>query len=142
MMTSENNYLTITEAIEYSKISRPAIYAALKKGKLKAVKRGYFWQFTRENLDAYRVSKYNRDDREFNGERIFSPEKGTFSIGQAARILGYELNSPYTPQRLYYLIRRGELKVSRFGSSFIISKEVLIKLIEREKGVVRESKRA
>ena len=141
-MTEKHEYLNMKEATQYARISRPAVYAAMQKGKLKAKKVGHFWQFTKEDLDAYRLSKYNRDERCFNGEKIFSIEKGTFSITQAAKIMSHELNAPYNRHRLYYLIRRGQLKVSRFGCSFIIKRETLIDLIEKERGLVHVGIRA
>jgi excisionase family DNA binding protein len=134
-MAEKDDYLSMGEACRYIHVGRAAIYAALKKGRLHAIKIGYYYAFAREELDRYRLNKYNRDERRMNGERIFDVQRGTFSVHQASKILSDELKVAYNMQRLYHLIRTGQLKVTKCGATFVISRETLIDLIEKEKQI-------
>jgi excisionase family DNA binding protein len=140
-MTQKDDYLSMREATQYTKVTRAALYAAMKKGRLKAKKVGFHYKISIQELDRYRMHKYNRDERTVNGERIFDVEKGTFSVHQASKILSEELKKPYSTQRLYHLIRTGQLKAGRYGVTFIIQREDLIELIEKEKQVKNEDYR-
>lgn len=141
MLSKDEDFLAMKDVIEYAKIGRAAVYAAIKKGRIKAEKHGNFWKVSRQEIDRYRINKYNRDEREINGERIFSVEKGTFSVPQVAKIIHVELKIPYNVQRVYHLIRTGQLKCSKCGATFIVKREHLIKLIELERNVKNEDYR-
>lgn len=140
-MEKPDDLLSMPEIIAYAKIGRAAVYTAINKGRLKAVKVGYYWMVSRSEIDRYRMSKYNRDEREINGKKIFSVEEGTFSVSQAAKIISDELKMAYSTQRLYHLIRSGQLRAGRVGATFVIHRDHLIELIEKEKGVKIEDYR-
>ena len=129
------------EVTRYAKVTRAAIYAAMKKGRLKAIKVGMHYKISKAELDRYRMHKFSREERTVNGERIFDVERGTFSVYQVSKILSQELNRPCNTQRLYYLIRTGQLKTSRCGKTFVILREDLVDLIEKEKQVKNEDYR-
>ncbi len=137
MTEKHDELLSMPQIIAYAKIGRAAVYTAIKKGRLNAVKDGYYWKVYRSEIDRYRLSKYNRDEREINGKKIFCVEEGTFSVPQVARIISDELKIAYSIQRVYHLIRSGQLRASRTGTTIVIKREDLIELIEKEKGVTR-----
>jgi len=135
-MSDENEvYLNIKQVIEYAHIGRPAIYAAMKKGRLVGKKFGTKWMISRQEIDRYRLNKYNRDSRVISGKPIFSIEEGRFSVNQAAKILSFELNCAFPMQRVYYLIRTGQLAASRVGTTFVIKRKDILDLIQKEKHI-------
>lgn len=141
MKYNDEDLLSMNEITEYARVGRGAIYAAIKKGRLKAKKVGVTWKISREEIDRYRVTKYNRDIRQIDGERIFDVEKGTFSAPQVAKILSEELQIAYSIQRVYHLIRTGQLKSHKRGATFVINRDSLVKLIELEREVKNEDYR-
>ena len=140
-MKKDDEFLLMKDVTQYTHTGRAAIYSAIKKGRLKARKEGRFWKISPEQIDRYRITKYNRDEREINGEKIFCVEKGTFSASQVAKIISDELKIPYRVQRVYHLIRSGQLKAHRVGATFVILREDLRELIEKEKNVKKEDYR-
>lgn len=136
-----DEFFSLREAAEYAHVTRQAIYVAVKQRGLKATKKNGAWYITREDLDAYRSNKYNRDLRkEENGEYVFDMDKGHFSIQQVCKVLSATLGRPYSIQHLYYLLRTGKLKGFRKGAAWVIAKEDAIDLLERERE--KESKMA
>jgi hypothetical protein len=141
MKEKEDDYLEMRQITEYIHLQRAAIYAAMKKGRLKGKKIDGRWKISRRDLDIYRLTKYDRDIRTVNGQKLFCPEKGTFSVNQCAKIVSDELKRDYAMQRVYYLIRTGQLRCHKVGATFIVRREDLIDLIEKEKRVQREDYR-
>jgi len=141
MTEKPDDLLSMPEITAYAKIGRAAVYTAIKKGRLTAVKDGYYWKVYRSEMDRYRLSKYNRDEREINGKKIFCVEQGTFSVHQVSKIVSNELKIAYSVQRIYHLIRSGQLLASKVGSTYVILRDDLIALIEKEKGVKFEDYR-
>jgi excisionase family DNA binding protein len=134
MSTKEEKFYSLREAGKYAKMCRQAIYQAIKKGKLKAEMINRQWHITKTDIDDYRANKHNRQDREINGERIFDPEKDRFSIQMAAKWASVELKRPFPEQRLYYLVRTGQIRAYRTGTSWIIMREDLEKMVNEEGG--------
>lgn len=131
---SPEGKLSIAEAAEYTHVCRQAVAVAIYKGQIKAEKICQRWYTTKEDIDAYRANKYNRDEQMRDGEKLFDPEKGRFSVGQVAKVMSAELGRAYPTHRVYYLLRTGQLKALRKGSSWIIAKEDAIELLQRERG--------
>jgi len=129
---------TIAGAAEHSHVSRQAIYVAIKNGRLMAEKRGNKWFITPEALEDYRINKYNRNMRKINGELIFDMEKGFFSTSQVLTILSDVLKRPFNSQRLYYLLRSGSVPAFRCGSAWVIKKEDVIQLCEKETKIQKD----
>lgn len=122
-------FFTLQQAATYAKVTRQAIYLAVKKRGLIAHKKGNRWFITQEDLDAYRASKY---DRSKNAPHKM--EQGEFSVLQAAKILSLPRSEGGSGQlvpdhHIYYLIRVGELKAFKKGSSWVIRKEELEELL-------------
>lgn len=106
--------VSITEAAKLNKVTRQAIYVAIKLNKLKAQKDSARWTIDLEDLAEYRKHKYSRARSTYNGELIFDASKGYFSVNQTAK----KLNVP--PQKIYYATRSGKLKAERKGAAWVI----------------------
>lgn len=114
-ITSEDKkVVSITEAAKLNKVTRQAIYVAIKLNKLKATKETTRWTISLDDLEAYRRQKYSRAKSTFNGELLFDNNKGYYSVNQVARML----NVP--AQKIYYATRIGLLKAERKGAAWII----------------------
>jgi excisionase family DNA binding protein len=115
----ENKLVSITEAAKLNKVTRQAIYVAIKLNKLKARKETTRWTIHLDDLAAYRSQKYSRSKSMYNGELLFDPDKGYHSVNQAARILSVPA------QKIYYATRIGQLKAHRKGAAWVIHKDDL-----------------
>ncbi len=131
-LMGNHDFMSLKEAAEYSHVTRQAVYLALKKKALKAEKKGRRWCITRENLDAYRANKYNRDERVLNGQPVFDMSKGEFSVHQVCKVISSTLGRPFPRQHLYYLLRTGQLKAFRKGAAWIIEKQDAVELLQKE----------
>ena len=110
----ENKLVSITEAAKINKVTRQAIYVAIKLNKLKASKDTTRWTIHLDDLENYRKQKYSRSKSMFDGELLFDNAKGYHSIGQVSRML----NVP--AQKIYYATRIGQLKAHRKGAAWVI----------------------
>ena len=111
---SNSKSVSIVEAAQVNKVSRQAIYVAIKSNKLKAKKTPTKWMIDLDDLEEYRKYKYSRTKSMFNGELLFDNAKGYYSVSQTATILG-------TPaQKIYYATRVGLLKATRKGAAWVI----------------------
>ncbi|OJU81159.1 MAG: peptidase, partial [Chlamydia sp. 32-24] len=104
--------VSITEAAKLNKVTRQAIYVAIKLNKLKARKETTRWTIHLDDLEAYRKQKYSRSKSVFDGELLFDNDKGYYSVNQVAR----KLNVP--AQKIYYATRVGMLKARRRGAAW------------------------
>lgn len=130
-------FKSLNEAAKYSHVTRQAIYVAIIKGELVAKKRHVNgreqWSITKADLDAYRASKYNSDKRKCAGKRVFDLSENRWSVLHAHKVLSQMLGRPYPAHHIYYLLRIGQLKGSKLGGSWIVTKESLLELYEQER---------
>lgn len=117
--TTENvsegdRYVSITEAAKINKVTRQAIYIAIKLGKLRAKKESTRWTINLNDLEEYRKQKYSRSKSVFDGELIFDNNKGYFSVNQVAKML------EVPAQKIYYATRIGYMKAIRKGAAWVI----------------------
>lgn len=112
---SQKKVLTISEAAKLNKVSRQAIYVAIKLNKLKAKKDTSQWTIDRDDLISYRKDKYSRRKSVFGGELIFDRSKGLYSVNEVARMLRVPV------QKIYYATRIGRLNAHRKGAAWVIS---------------------
>lgn len=105
--------VSITEAAKINKVTRQAIYVAIKQKKLKATKKNR-WEIDLKDLEEYRKNKYSRTKSMYDGELLFDNQRGYFSVNQVAKML----NVP--AQKIYYATRTGMLKGSRKGAAWVI----------------------
>lgn len=133
---------SLAQAAEYSHVSRQAIYVAIRKGEIKAEKRlvgkKMQWIITQEDLDAYRASKYIREKRVFEGKKLFDLSENRWSTLHAHKVLSQMLGRPYPLHHIYYLLRLGKLRAQKYGGAWVITKESLLELYEKE--LMEESK--
>lgn len=112
--STDKKVVSITEAAKLNKVTRQAIYVAIKLNKLKATKETTRWTISLEDLEAYRRQKYSRTKSVFDGELLFDNAKGFYSINQVARMLSVPA------QKIYYATRIGQLKAHRKGAAWVI----------------------
>lgn len=113
----ENKLVSITEAAKLNKVTRQAIYVAIKLNKLKARKETTRWTIHLDDLENYRNQKYSRTKSTFDGELLFDNNKGYYSVNQIAKML----NVP--AQKIYYATRIGKLKAHRRGAAWVVHVE-------------------
>ncbi len=113
----ENKLVSITEAAKLNKVTRQAIYVAIKLNKLKASKETTRWTIHLDDLESYRNQKYSRAKSVFDGELLFDNAKGFHSVGQVADML------KVPAQKIYYATRIGQLKAQRKGAAWVIHNE-------------------
>lgn len=113
----EKKLVSITEAAKLNKVTRQAIYVAIKLNKLKARKETTRWTIHLDDLEAYRNQKYSRTKSMFNGELLFDNNRGYFSVNQVADML------KVPNQKIYYATRVGHLKALRKGAAWVIQAE-------------------
>lgn len=113
---NDRKVVSITEAAKINKVTRQAIYVAIKQKKLKATKKTR-WEIDLKDLEEYRNNKYSRTKSMFDGALLFDNEKGYFSVNQVARLLDVPA------QKIYYATRTGMIKGSRKGAAWVIHAE-------------------
>ena len=113
---TQNKVVSITEAARIHGVTRQAIYVAIKQKKLKASKdaESKRWTISLADLETYRKQRYSRSKSTYNGELLFDNNKGFYSVGQTAKMLGIPA------QKVYYATRIGMLKASRRGAAWVI----------------------
>ena len=111
---ADNKLVSITEAAKLNKVTRQAIYVAIKLNKLKARKETSRWTIHLDDLEAYRKQKYSRSKSMFQGELVFDNDKGFHSVNQVAKML------KVPAQKIYYATRIGQLKAQRKGAAWVI----------------------
>lgn len=104
----------ISEAAEFSNVTRQAVYVAIRAGKLEAAKEGH-WQITPQALEEYRKNRWNRLHSIKDGQPLVSKEKGEYLVRQIAENLRLPI------QKVYYDIRCNRLKAQRRGKAYIIT---------------------
>lgn len=110
----ESKLVSITEAAKLNKVTRQAIYVAIKLNKLKASKETTRWTIHLDDLEAYRKQKYSRSKSTFNGELLFDNNRGYYSVNQVAKMLSVPA------QKIYYATRVGMLKAHRKGAAWVV----------------------
>lgn len=133
--SEETKVLSITEAAERNGVTRQAIYVAIKLKKLKASKQANRWQINTTDLEEYRSNKYSRTKSMFDGELLFDPNKGYFSVNQVAKMLGVPA------QKIYYATRVGQLQAHRKGAAWVIQVEDVEKYREAHVAKRKNSRR-
>ena len=126
--TLTSKLVSITEAAKLNKVTRQAIYVAIKLNKLKASKETTRWTIHLDDLESYRKQKYSRTKSVFNGELLFDNAKGYHSVSQVARLLSVPA------QKIYYATRIGQLKAVRKGAAWVIHNEDVKEYAEKHLG--------
>jgi excisionase family DNA binding protein len=106
---------TLAEAGKYLSIGKHAVYNAIKKKRLKAVKKDRRWNFNTEDLDAYKKEKFDRKFSTFKGKPLYDKSKGEHSLIEAAKILGCPR------QHLYYACKENKIPTTKKKSVWVIN---------------------
>ncbi len=133
-MTEE--IFTLLQVARIAKVQKQTIYAAMKRGALKATLKDGQWLVRKEDMDEYLRNKNNRDLRKKDGEYIFDVKKGHFSVSQISKIYSASINKNFPIRKVYYLVRMGQLKSFRKGKAIVINKEDAKEFIENHTGEI------
>lgn len=107
--------VSVSEAARIKKVTRQAIYLAIKLKRLKAYKHGDRWKVFLVDLKQYDANRFSRlHHSTFRGEPIFDESKGFVSVDRAALMI----NLP--KQKIYYAIRTGMLRATRKKAAWVI----------------------
>lgn len=128
--------MSLSEVARYTNVTRQAIYVAVKKKKLSAVKVSGRYRIFKKDVERYQLNKYNRDLRMEDGELIFDTQKGFFSIRQVCQMISSEMDRSYSVQHLYHLVRSGQLKAFKRGYAWVVRLEDVRQLALKELGYV------
>jgi hypothetical protein len=104
----------ITGAALYMRVSRQAIYWAIRNNKLKAKLLDGKWAIIITDIEEYMNRRYNRHYSIQNGELLFDPNKGELSVKQAAGLLEISI------QRLYYYLNKGMIPGLRKNKAWVV----------------------
>ena len=113
MELNSNDYVSIKEAADLHGVNYIAIWAAIKKGRLKFAKINNKTRIKVSDLAHYRLTLWSRE-KSMKGELIFDNKKGLYSVKQAAKMLG--LNVQY----IYFEIKRKKIKSIQKGSFYVL----------------------
>jgi hypothetical protein len=119
-----DSYVTVSEAARIKKVTRQAIYLAIREKKLRAYKHDDVWKIFLVDLIEYDRHRYSRERSFLDGERKFDETKGTVSVERASQMIGVPR------QKLYYAVRTGMLKAARKGCSWVVKVEDLFRYQE------------
>ena len=127
-------YLTTTQAAKEVGVTRQGLIQAIALGRLKALKVDRNLFVASADLLIYKMGRWNRDNtKNSNGELVYNPSEGRYSVRQAARYIGECLGIAYQPTRIYNLIKRGFVRYDRYHCAYIIRQESVDALVAYEK---------
>ena len=149
-----DEWISISEAAKEARVVRQAIFNAIKKGQIVAEKRELFSKKTRNgkpffvkqkiiclkrsDLNKYRENKHLCEKRQFEGRSLFDIADDRWSVLHASKWFAEEMGRFYPVNRLYHLIRTGELPAKKHGGSCVLSRKDLIELYEKETKLFEE----
>lgn len=111
----KDSFVSVTEAAKIKKVTRQAIFLAIKTKSLRAFRHGHRYRIYLSDLNEYNKHLYSRfKHSHFEGERIFDETKGYLSVQKAAELI------KIPKQKLYYAIRLNLLKSVRKNNQYVI----------------------
>ena len=120
-----DTYVTIPEAARIKKVTRQALYLAIREKRLRAYKHGDTFKVFLTDLVEFDRQRYSRINSVIDGEKIFDEEKGHVSVEKASQMISIPR------QKIYYAIRKGILKTVRKGNAYVINVEDLFEYQEK-----------
>ena len=122
------------QAAKEAGVTRQGLIQAIARGRLNAIKLDRNLFVSPADLLIYKMGRWNRDNtKNSNGELVYNPSEGRYSIRQAARYIGECLGIAYQPARVYNLIKRGFVRCDRYDCAYIIRQESVDALVAYEK---------
>mgnify|MGYP001611166240 CR=1 FL=1 len=106
---------TLANAGKILKIGRYAVWNAVKKNRIKGVKVGGQWSFTRKQLEAYKKSRYDRKYSKIGDDMLYDKDKGEYSINEASKLLECPV------QHLYYACRSNKIHSIKKRYAWVIN---------------------
>jgi hypothetical protein len=125
--------VTLEECAKYAHVSRQAVAYALRKKRIKAVKKDRKWYIKKEDYDTFRLNRASRNDVVKDGKRVFDPNLGNYSVEQVTSIINMETNRSISIQYIYRMLWSGKLKATRNEWSWVIHKDEINRLINHIK---------
>lgn len=141
MRNDEADFHSLRDAEEYAHVTAQALYKAIRKGDLRAVKERFkgrdgrhrmVYSLTKKDIDEYKSGKYLRDKRKINGVHVFDIDRGDFSVLHISKLISSALGRPYPPYNIYYRLRMGDVTGRKIGRTWILSRETAQKLYDAE----------
>lgn len=105
---------TLAEAGKVLDIGRYAVWKALKKKRIRGEKNGGQWTFTLQDLEEYRMNKFDRKFSTYNGQPLYDKTKGEYSINEASKLLACPV------QHLYYAARMKKIQTTKKKCAWVI----------------------
>ena len=110
-----DTHVSVSQAARLKKVTRQAIYLAIKLKRLKAYRHDNSWRIFIRDLNEYDSKLYSTEHRsDHDGSPIFDDANGFFSIEKCSQL------TKIPRQKLYYAIRKGWLKAKRKRASYIV----------------------
>jgi Helix-turn-helix domain len=116
-----DGYVSVKEAARLKRVTREAIYLAIRLGRLKACCDGRRMKVSILDLNDYDASRWDhlRHSR-FKEEKLLDKKNGYVSINDAAKAIRVPM------QKLYYAIRSGKIKATKRNSAWMVHVEDLL----------------
>lgn len=127
--TKNEEWLTITETAKKCKVTRQAVYVAIKKKRLNAQLVNRVWVMHISDVEIYRASRYDRVNSKINGEPVFDIARGYLSVNHASKLFGANT------QHIYYLLRTGQLHASKKGCAWVVNFDEVKRLFAQKHGL-------
>ena len=121
-------HMNVKQIADYLNCTVQAVYQAIWRGRLRAIKLDDQRLSTKEWVDEYTRTWKSKQHSVYNGMPTFNKEKGEYSIKTASQAFDIK------EQRLYHLIREGRLPCTRKGCYVVLHHDELSKFIEKELG--------
>ncbi len=109
-------FYSVPQLARKLKRTNQSIYLCIKSGKLKAhKKKNSQWLITPIDIINYYKSRYDRQlTKDANGNKLFDPTKGAFSVSQISKSTGIPIH------KIYYLIRINAIPYEKYRSQYIV----------------------
>lgn len=117
-------YLSIDQAAAIMHCTRLAVYKAIRKNRLTAHKiwikyktgsTRFKWHVTKEDLDKYNETRYQRKFSKYKGKPLYDKEKGEYSVKEVSEIL------KMPREWIYNKIKSKRMDASKKRSAWIIN---------------------
>jgi excisionase family DNA binding protein len=118
-------YISVNEAAALLGVTKQAVFQAIWRRTFKAIKHGKRTFTTVEWANEFKEHWHSKQEHSmFNGEKVYSQEKGHMSVRMVANAVGVK------EQMIYDMIKEGKLKALKKGCHIVICQEEFDKMRE------------
>jgi len=128
----EKRAITLNEASEISHLSIYSLYTAIRRGRLKRISKKPTL-IDLDELQKYRISKYDPSQRHVNNQLIWDVEFGHLSISHLSKLASWQLGRPYSYLSIFYKVKSGKIRAFLKGRYYVIDHHDAMDFIEKEK---------